>query len=196
MLIAERNGVTPVIKPICWDAFVFITHKNNPVNSLTIEQLQGIFSGKITNWKEVGGRDEDIRAFQREPGSGSQTGMEELVMRGVPMASPETVLIIEGMSGLVERVAEYKNKTASIGYTYRYYIDRLYKNDNIKTIAVEGVAPTYENIRSGKYPLSVNYVGVIRGGEEEGPGGLFLDWLLSEEGQACVKQAGYIPITK
>ena len=194
LTMAEENGVTPVIKPICWDAFVFITHKDNPVESLTLDQLRGIFSGEITNWKEVGGKDEAIRAFQREPGSGSQTGMDDLVMQGTPMADPKTVLIEETMAGLVERVAEYQNGAGSIGYTYRYYIDRLYKSDQIKTIAIEGVAPTDENIKSEAYPLSVNYVGVIRQGEEDQPGGLFLDWLLSAEGQACVAQAGYIPL--
>ena len=194
LAMAEEYGVTPVIKPICWDAFVFITHKDNPVESLTLDQLRGIFSGEITNWKEVGGRDEAIRAFQREPGSGSQTGMDDLVMQGTPMADPKTVLIEETMAGLVERVAEYQNGAGSIGYTYRYYIDRLYKSDQIKTIAIEGVSPTDENIKSEAYPLSVNYVGVFRQGEEDQPGGLFLDWLLSAEGQACVVQAGYIPL--
>ena len=194
LALAEANGVVPVIKPICWDAFVFITHKDNPVESLTLEQLRGIFSGAITNWKEAGGRDEAIRAYQREPGSGSQTGMDEFVMQGTAMADPKTVLIEETMAGLVERVAEYQNGAGSIGYTYRYYIDRLYKSDQIKTISIEGTAPSDDNIRSGAYPLSVNYVGVFRQGEEDMPGGLFLDWILSEEGQACVAQAGYIPL--
>jgi len=194
LAMAAEYGVTPVIKPICWDAFVFITHVDNPVESLTLEQARGIFSGEITNWKQVGGRDEGIQAYQREPGSGSQTGMEDLVMRGAPMADPQTVLIVEGMAGLVERVAEYRNGKSSIGYTYRYYIDRLYKNDKVKTVAIESIAPTDENIQNGTYPLSVNYVGVIRAGDEDEPGGLFLDWILSDEGQACVAQAGYIPM--
>ena len=63
--------------------------------------------------------------------------------------------------------AEYENETASLGYTYRYYIDTLYKNDNIKTIAVDGIAPTDDNIRSGAYPFTTNYYGVIREGDEE-----------------------------
>ena len=194
LAMAAEYGATPVVKPICKDAFVFITHKDNPVESLTLEQVRGIFSGEITDWAQVGGRGGAIRAYQREQGSGSQTGMEELVMQGTPMASPRTVQVEDSMSGLVERVAEYKNGKTSIGYTYRYYIDRLYKNDKIKAIAIEGVVPTDENIRSGAYPLSVNYVGAYREGEENEPGGLFLDWLLSEEGQECVKQAGYIPM--
>ncbi|MDR1464208.1 MAG: substrate-binding domain-containing protein [Oscillospiraceae bacterium] len=194
LALAAQNGVTPVIRPVCWDALVLITHKNNPVESLTQDQVIGIFSGRIRNWKEVGGPDQAIQAYQREPDSGSQTGMEELVMRGVPMADPQTVLVIEGMAGLVERVAEYQNGRASLGYSYRYYVDRLYKNDSIKVLRIDGTAPDDEAIRSGRYPYGVRYVGVIRQGEENQPGGLFLDWLLSAEGQACIRQAGYLPL--
>ena len=195
LALAERNGVIPVMKPICWDGFVFITHKDNPVESLTLEQLRGIYSGAIANWKEVGGEDIPIAAYQREKGSGSQTGMEELVMQGVPLDQAPKVEHYNSMVGLVEAVAEYRNDSASIGYTYKYYIENLYKNPDIKMLRINGVAPTDENIVSGAYPLSVNYYGVIRAGDEEAPGGLFLDWILSEEGQACVKQAGYIPIS-
>jgi len=194
LALAEEFGVVPVIKPICRDAFVFITHKDNPVDNLTLEQVRGIFSGKIKNWKEIGGMDEKIRAFQREEGSGSQTGMEQLVMQNTPMMKVKEVYTIQTMSGLIDAVAEYENSAASIGYSYRYYIDNQYKNENIKILKIDGIAPTDENIISGAYPLSVNYYGVIRAGEEDGPGGLFLDWILSGEGQACVKQAGYIPL--
>jgi phosphate transport system substrate-binding protein len=194
LAIAAQNGVTPVIRPICRDAFVFITHKDNPVESLTLEQVRGIFSGKITNWKEVGGGDEAIRAFQREPGSGSQTGMEDLLMKGLPMAPAKMVSYVSSMAGLIENVAEYQNGTASIGYPYKYYIDNLYKNEDIKILQIEGVAPGEQSIVDETYPLSVNYYGVIRAGDEEQPGGLFLDWILSDEGQACVRQAGYVPI--
>lgn len=191
---AEQNGIIPVMKPVCWDAFVFITHKDNPVDSLTIEQIKAIYSGKITNWKDVGGEDMAIRAFQREPGSGSQTGMEQHVMQGTPMAPVDKIKIAQGMGYLVESVAEYENTSASLGYTYRYYIDTLYKNPDIKTIKVNGIAPSNEHVAGGTYPLSVNYYGIIRQGDEAAPGGKFLDWILSEEGQACVAQAGYIPL--
>ena len=193
--IAAEHGVTLIKKPVCCDAFVFITHRDNPVNSLTVKQIRDIYTGKITNWREVGGKDEKISAYQHEENSGSQTAMENLVMGGSNMIDPIKVPVIEGMGGLVNAVAEYENKTASIGYTYRYYIDTLYKNNKIKTIAVEGVEPTDENIRSGRYPFSTHYYGVIRAGDEEKTGGKFLDWILSDEGQECVRQAGYITVS-
>ncbi|MBQ7117560.1 MAG: substrate-binding domain-containing protein [Clostridia bacterium] len=190
--MAEDAGIELVLRPVCYDAFVFITHKDNPVESLTVQQVKDIYSGKIKNWKDVGGNDEKIRAFQREKNSGSQTAMDRLIMGGTDMIDPIEVKVIEGMGELVDAVAEYENNTASLGYTYRYYIDNLYKNDEIKTIAIEGIYPTDENIRSEAYPYTTNYYGVIRKENEKGRSGKFLEWILSEEGQKCVGQAGYI----
>jgi phosphate transport system substrate-binding protein len=195
LALAAEHGVTLVQKPVCYDAFVFITHKDNPVSNLTLDQVRKIYSGEITIWKEVGGKNTPIVAYQREPNSGSQTGMLDMVMQGTPMLPPETVEVVTGMGELIQAVAEYQNSGASIGYTYKFYIDRLYRSANIKVLSIDGVAPTDENVRSGAYPLSTSYYGVIRGGEEDGIGGKFLDWILSAEGQACVAQAGYIPIT-
>jgi len=93
-------------------------------------------------------------------------------------------------------VAEYKVYEASIGYTYKFYIDTLYKNENIKILRIEGISPDEENIRAGRYPFTTCYYGVIRAGDENSSGGRFLDWMLSAEGQRCIKQAGYIPYTE
>jgi len=194
LALARQNSVTLVQKPICWDSFVFITHKDNPVDSLSIAQLQGIFSGGIRNWKDIGSTHGDIRAFQRERGAGSQTGMENLVMQGTPMADPATVKVVTGMGALVEAVAEPRDTSFGIGYTYAYYIENLYKNADIKILRVNGVDATDANVVSGAYPLRIERFGVIRKDDEESPGGRFLDWILSAEGQACVKQAGYIPV--
>jgi len=190
---AAANQVKLVVKPVCYDAFVFITHKDNPVDSLTLDQIRGIYSGTITNWKELGGVDAPIVAYQREENSGSQTGMLNLVMGDVPMLPPETVQIAWGMGELVDAVAEYKNNTVSIGYTYKYYIDTLYKNENIKILKIDGMSPDEISLRKGTYPLTTNYYGVIRGGDEAKVGGLFLNWMLSVEGQECIRQAGYVP---
>jgi len=193
--LAEQAGVSLVVRPICYDAFVFITHVDNPVDSLTLDQVRGIYSGRFTNWSQVGGEDMPIVAFQREENSGSQTGMINLVMGDTPMLPPETVEVVWGMGQLIETVAEYRNDSASIGYTYKYYIDNLYRNDSIKILNIEGVAPDGANLRSGSYPLAACYYSVIRAGEETAPAGLFTDWMLSREGQKCIEQAGYVPYT-
>ena len=192
--IAAEAGVELIIEPVCYDAFVFITHKDNPVDSLTIEQVQKIYTGEITNWKEVGGNDEKIVAYQRQEGSGSQTGMMQLVMQEFEMADPIRVKVAESMSMLIEAVAEYKNESSSIGYTYLFYIDNLYKNPDIKVLKIEGIAPTPENIRNETYSFVTKYYAVIRAEDIEALGGEFMIWMLSDEGQACIEQAGYIPL--
>lgn len=192
--LATEQGVELIIAPVCYDAFVFITHKDNPVDSLTIEQVQKIYTGEITNWSEVGGNDEAIVAYQREENSGSQTGMENLVMQGLEMAEPKKITVIQGMSGLIEAVAEYQNSGSSIGYTYKYYIDTLYKNENIKILEINGISSDSENLQNQSYPFTTNYYGVIRADDKPTAAGLFLGWMLSEEGQACIKQAGYTPL--
>ncbi|MCL1964080.1 MAG: substrate-binding domain-containing protein [Firmicutes bacterium] len=194
LALARECGVELVKEPVCYDAFVFITHRDNPVNGLTVEQARKIYSGEITNWKEVGGEDEAIKAYTREPNSGSQTAMEALVMRGLPFGGTEPNYVVSSMEGLVSRVGNYENGPSSLGYTYLFYIDVLYPHEAVKTLAIDGVEPAAENIRSGAYPFSTNYYGVIRAGEEEGVAGQFLRWMVSEEGQRCVEQAGYIPM--
>lgn len=196
LALAAENGVTLVKKPVCYDAFVFITHADNPVQSLTVEQIQKIYSGEITNWKEVGGADSSIIPYQREANSGSQTAMENLVMQGMPLSAAEENYVTGSMEGLVRRVGDYEDSAGSLGYTYKYYLDTLYKSDTIKILAIDGVAPTDENLRGGAYAFTTNYYGVIRAGEENSAGGLFLNWMLSPEGQRCIRQAGYIPVTE
>lgn len=192
--MANNKNVEMVIKPVCYDAFVFITHKDNPVDNLTIEEIRKIYSGEITNWKDLGGNNEKIRAYQREENSGSQTAMEKLVMKGTPMLPPNKIKVALGMGMLVDVVGEYENSIASIGYTYKYYVDTLYKNENIKIIKVDGYSADDENLRNGSYPFTTNYYGVIRKEDENDVAGKFLDWMLSEEGQKCIEQAGYIPM--
>jgi len=125
--MAKKNNIELIIKPVCYDAFVFITNKDNPVSNLTFDQVQKIYTGEITNWKQVGGNDEKIIAYQREEDSGSQTTMEQQVMKGKRMIKPITTNVIEFMDQLIKVVGEYDNSRASIGYTFKYYIDTLYK---------------------------------------------------------------------
>jgi phosphate transport system substrate-binding protein len=189
---AQQAGVTLEQTPVALDGFVFIVNRDNPVESLTLEQLRGIYTGKITNWQEVGGADVAIHAFQREKGSGSQTAMEQLVMEGASMPEPPLVMIAEGMGGLVERVAEYQNDASSIGYTYAYYLENLYLNENIKILSIEGVAPDESSYLDGSYPLTTAYYAVIRADEpEDSPARRLRDFLLTDTGQAIIEMAGY-----
>ncbi|MBR1750808.1 MAG: PstS family phosphate ABC transporter substrate-binding protein [Ruminococcus sp.] len=192
--MAEGYHVELEVEPVAMDGFVFITHKDNPVDSLTVQQVRDIYSGKITNWSEVGGKDEKIRAFQREKNSGSQTAMEELVMQGEPLTDCPKAYVPETMGALVERVAEYENEECALGYTYYYYINNLYKNQDIKVLKIDGISPDNENLLSGDYPFTASYYVVIRSDEPEDSDMRKLrDYMLSDEGQAIVELAGYCP---
>jgi len=194
--LAEESGVMLDVQALARDGFVFITHKDNPVNSLTVKQIQQIYSGKIKNWKKLGGKDEKIRAYQREPNSGSQTAMEQLVMKGIPMRKAPKVMISNGMGSLVEAVAEYQNGSQSIGYTYYYYLNNLYKNPNIKVLQVEGITPEHENLKTKRYPFTAEYCVVIRADEPQDSDARRLrDYMLSTEGQKIVEMAGYCPVS-
>lgn len=192
--MAAENGVLLKKAPVALDGFVFITHRDNPVDSLTIEQIQDIYSGKIKNWKQVGGNDEKITAYQREKNSGSQTAMEEFVMKGRELMKAPQELYIEGMGTLIESVAEYSNETCSIGYTYCYYMNNLYRNPDIKLIRINGTEPSDENLKNGSYPFTVPYYEIIRLDEpEDSFASELFEYMLTDEGQETVKQAGYCP---
>ncbi|MBQ8072493.1 MAG: substrate-binding domain-containing protein [Clostridia bacterium] len=190
---AEDAGVELVMTPVCYDAFVFLVNSENPVESLTADQIRGIYTGVIARWEQVGGlKDALIAPFQRPHGSGSQTAMEELVMDGYELKSVEENYISEGMSDLIAQIGNYDNSRNAIGYSYLYYVDSLYKSGGIKVLAVDGVPPTPENLRSGAYPFTVYYYAVYARGNENAQ--RFVNWLVSDEGQACVAQAGYVPL--
>ena len=186
-------GVDLVMVPICYDAFVFLVNSQNPVDSLTADQIRAIYTGTTVLWKDVGGEDGlVIDAYQRPHGSGSQTAMEELVMKGLNLSAAEGNYISSGMSDLIAQVGNYPNSRQAIGYSYLYYVDALYREGSLKVLSVDGAAPTPENLRSGAYPFTVYYYAVYREGNENAK--RFTDWLVSDEGQRCVAQAGYIPL--
>jgi len=188
---AEDAGAELVMVPVCYDAFVFLVNSENPVDGLTSEQIRGIYSGRITKWDEVGSpRNTRIAAYQRPHGSGSQTAMEELVMQGDELQA-EPNYISDGMADLIAQIGNYDNSRDAIGYSYLYYVDSLYKSGSLKTLAVDGFTPEAVNLRSGAYPYTVYYYAVYVKGNETAE--RFVSWMVSEEGQACIAQAGYIP---
>lgn len=190
---AEENGITLEVTPVALDGFVFITHKDNPVDSLTVEQVQGIYSGEITNWKELGGKDAEIIPYQRNRNSGSQTAMEQLVMKNKKLMEPKIGYRIEsGMASLIEHVGEYQNRYESIGYTYLYYTNNLYKSDDIKVLKIDGVYPSNENLINNSYPFTTAYYEVITDKASQ-PYRELYDYLLTDEGQRIIELAGYCP---
>ena len=190
---AEDAGKKLVMVPICYDAFVFLVNSENPVDSLTADQIRRIYTGAIGLWSEVGGAEDlPIAAYQRPHGSGSQTAMEELVMDGWQLAAAQSNFISNGMADLIAQVGNYDNAREALGYSYLYYVEGLYKSGSVKVLAVDGAAPTDENLRSGAYPFTVYYYAVYEEGNEKAE--RFVNWLISDEGQACIGQAGYVTL--
>lgn len=182
--------------PIGLDALVFITNTDNPVDSLTIDQIRGIFSGAITNWKDVGGLDAPINAFQRPELSGSQTLMLNLCMGNTPMAPVEKIRVSESMADVIDDIAAYDNSANAIGYSVYYYAKNMYTYPNLKFITVDGVAPTNETINSGEYPFINPFYAILPKTHPNPIAEAIVAWLETSEGQLFVSQCGYVPYMK
>ena len=197
---AEQAGMELHLTPIGREAFVFFVNSKNPVENLTVEQIQGIYSGEITNWKQVGGQNRSIRPFQRAENSGSQSALLRL-MDGLPLLEPEEEDRIAGMGGIIRQVASYRNYQNAIGFSFRYYVTEMVQNGDIRLLALDGVAPTRETIRDGSYPISSEFYAVTAAPigqpaprETNTDIAAFLDWMVSDQGQAIVEKTGYVAL--
>lgn len=164
----------------------------NDIDELSLEQIKGIYAGEITNWSEVDGDNEKIRAFQRPADSGSQTALQRL-MGDTPLMEAPSEDVASGMGGIIHEVSQYKNYKNAIGYTFRYYSNEMVKNNEIKLLKLNGVEPTKETIRANSYPIASEFY-IVTAGEPRGNVKLLIDWILSEEGQALIEEAGYVSL--
>ena len=193
--MADEAGVKLEQVPVVKEAFVFVVNAKNPVDALSQQQIKDIYSGKITNWKQVGGSNEPIIAYQRNTDSGSQNYMIDF-MGETPLMDAPTELRPGSMSGLMDVIAPNDGAMGSIGYSvYAYAADMYGTGDNIKFIKVDGVAPTKETIISGEYPLSSYNYAIFRADEpEEGAVRRLAEWMTSYDGQLAAAKAGYATV--
>ena len=190
---AESCGTEFEFTQIGTEAFVFITHKDNPIDDLTTKQIQDIYSGEITNWKEVGGENIEIAAYQRNEGSGSQSMLKRF-MGDIPLIEPPTERRNEFMGGIIEEVSNYHSQSNSLGFSFRYYVEGIIKNPEIKMLSIDGIKPNAENVRNCSYPiLTPIYAVTYKDNPNENVQKL-LDWILSEEGQKIINESGYVGI--
>lgn len=192
----DEQGLEWSQEPIATEALVFMVNADNPVDSLTVEEIQKIYTGEITNWSQVGGEDREIVPFQRNKGGGSQAIMEKEVMGDLEMMQPaNTEYFIGTMEGLIEAVRSFDGSPAAIGYTVYYYAEDMNMADGLKLLKVDGVEPNDDTIRSGAYPFRTFYYAVMNAGEpEDGPTAILYRWLLSPEGQKLVDHEGYVAV--
>ncbi|MBQ6893485.1 MAG: substrate-binding domain-containing protein [Clostridia bacterium] len=190
---ATDRGVELVFTPIGREAFVFFVNSKNPIEDINLSQVQGIYSGEVTKWSELGVSGiGDIRPFQRDEGSGSQTSLEKL-MAGKKLIEPPTEDVIDGMGGIISKTSDYKNYKNAIGYSFRFYSTEMVKNNQIKLLSINGVAPTVENIENGTYPIASYFYAVTRSDASDNTKQL-LEWILSEQGQTIIEKVGYVPL--
>lgn len=158
---------------------VIVNPANEAVSNITIEQLCDIYSGKITNWSEVGGADADIFVVSREESSGTRSAFEELISLEDAGGLSSTAAVSEGNGPVQAAVAENEN---AIGYVSFSFID-----DTVKPLTVDGVEATAELAKSGEYPLSRPFLFCYYEDKVSEAGKAFLDFALSADGQTCVE---------
>ncbi len=193
----EEQGFAYEIETIAMDGLVFLVNENNPVDSLTTDQIRDIYTGKITNWSQVGGSDAEIIPFQRNEGAGSQALMKKLVMGDTPLADPPEEYMASSMGELMSVVKSYDNSANAIGYSVYYYANDMQMAQGLKLLKVDGVEPSRETIRSGEYPHRNAYYCVIPASAgEDSPNRILFDWLMSEDGQKLIDLEGYVAAGK
>ncbi len=174
---AQEKGVELVYVPIGLEGFVFFVNENNPIDSLTADEIRGIYAGEYTNWSQLGGANRVINPVSRLKGSGSQSAMDSFM--GDAKIAPKSPLAITG---------------ASIGFSFRYYMDGIVGNKSVKMLSLNGVYPSAENIQNGSYPIIAKFYAIYRADNGNENVRKLIDWILSDEGQEIIEKTGYVRI--
>jgi phosphate transport system substrate-binding protein len=195
--LAKQKQITPREIKVALDGLAVVVHPDNPVGKLTIDQLAGIFTGVISNWKEVGGEDKKIVILSREVNSGTHVYFKEHVLRRNDPNSREEfapgALLLASSQAIADEVA---GNPSAIGYYGMGYI-----STKQKPIMVAGdnksayEAPTIKNVLDGKYPIS-RPLYLCTNGEPQGQIKKFIDFCLSKEGQEIVLTTDFVPVSK
>ncbi|MDR3217497.1 MAG: substrate-binding domain-containing protein [Dysgonamonadaceae bacterium] len=189
---AEEQGVTLIETPVALDAFIFIVNRSNPIKSLTIKQIQDIYTGDLTNWKEVGGKDAQINPYVRNANSGSQELMESLVMKGLKIKDLPEESMLGGMMPVFSTVMTDVN---SICYSLYYYNAQMVKENIAKAIAVDRVTPDKNTIKKRTYPFTAEVYAVIRSDlDKSSMAYKIYESLQSAAGKHLIDESGYVSL--
>lgn len=186
--LKERYSSLGVEIKAARDGVSVYMHKDNPVHELSLEQLRKIYEGEITNWKQVGGNDARIILYGRENSSGTYVFFKDNVLKGNDFSA--SMQSIPGTAGVVNAVAKDVNGVGFGGVAYAKGVQYAKLKEDAGSPAYE---PTEENIRNGKYPLS-RYLFMYMRSRPTGAAKEFIQWVLSDEGQAVVTKVGYFPV--
>ncbi len=177
----EKVGLNEYI--IGKEGIVIAVNNQNSINELTNAQLRDIFSGKITSWKEVGGPDLEIHVITRESGSGTRSAFENLIM-GDTKIRPDA--IVQSSTESVKQAV--RQDPGAIGF-----VSLARMSSDVKALKIDGVAPSEEAVFDGSYSLQTPFIFVVKG-EPQGIVKEFIDFTLSPEGQAIVKEEKVVPV--
>ena len=194
---ATDNGVEPVEHVIARDAIAIIVHLSNPIDTLSLSQISDIYTGKITNWSQLGGDDRPIVLLSRESNSGTHVYFLEQVIRlgdkeNTVLFSPD-ILLLPSSEGIGVEVRQNPN---AIGYDGLGYV-----TDDMKTISVSAdadsapVKPTVNTVNSGAYPIARDLY-MYTNGEPEGQVKVYMEWILTAEAQQIVLDLGFVPVSQ
>jgi len=194
---AKQKGITPVKFVVGLDGLAVVVNPHNPIKELTLDQIADLFTGKITNWKEVGGPDKKVVLLSREVNSGTHVYFKEHVLRkgqkeGTEEFSAEA-LLMPSSQAIADEIAQ---NDQAIGYYGMGYLSPTQKA--IAVAAAEGkpyVEPLVENVVNGTYPISRPLL-MYTNGEPTGGVKEFIDFVLSEEGQRIVVEQDFVPVPK
>jgi len=194
---AEDKGIELAQLAITREAFVFLINKSNPVRDLSVEQIKDIYSGKTTNWRELGGDNATISAFQRNADSGSQIRMNKF-MGDAKLVDAKVEYIYEAMGAIVEIIADFDEGKHSIAYSMYTFIEKQYTNEDVVLMSVNGVLPTDETVFDESYPIVIyNYIYYDENNEEVAEFVQYLYvYLMSDEGQKLISDAGYVNLNQ
>lgn len=189
---ADALGITLIETPIALDAFVFVVNKNNSVKSLTISQIQKIYTDDITNWAQVGGNNESMKVFTRPRNSGSEEVFRTLVMNGLePADFPEVA------TGSMYRVfEEVKENQGGICYSFKTYkeLQARVPDSEVPVIAINGIFPDEKTVKNGTYPfISKVHVAIRSDLDHNTMAYKLYEWLQSEDAKLTITECGFLP---
>jgi len=189
---ADSAGVTLIETPIAFDAFVFVVNKVNIVKSLTVNQVQKIYTGEITNWSQVGGNDADINVYARPRNSGSEEVFRELVMEGLqPADFPESAI-----GGMAQVFGEILYNVNGICYTFNTYKDLQARvpDSEVPKIDINGIFPNKNTVQNGTYPfISKVHVAIRSDLDHNSMAYKLYEWLQSEDAKSTITECGFLP---
>ncbi|QHI70604.1 phosphate ABC transporter substrate-binding protein [Tichowtungia aerotolerans] len=183
---AADKGIQPVAHVVALDGLPILVHPKNPIGQLTIEQIRKIYTGEISNWKEVGGPDLNIVVITRDTNSGTYETFEKLVMNKQKITEKAEYV---GSNGAIRQ--RVQTTPSAIGYAGLGFVDKT-----VKALKVNGVYPSAATVRSGEYPIARPLFMYTSGYPKLGSAVYrFVTLYLSEDGQEMVDEIGFIPVT-